>query len=79
MLPLLLLLCVLGLKLLLQSQVSLQQQCMAPKPGQNVLLQLDVCLKACTLQLDTCMSEMHCQEAITQRQASPPSCCLMQL
>ena len=69
MLPLLLPLWLLGLNMLLLSTVSFQQRCMTPKPGQDGLLQLDVYLKAHTLQPDTCMSEVHCQDVDTEQEA----------
>ena len=73
MLPLLLPLWLLGLNMLLLSQVGLQQQGMAPQPGQDGLLQLGVCLKARALQPDTCMSETQCQEVNTEHKADSPS------
>ena len=74
MLPLLLPLWLLGLNMLLLSQAGLQQKFMAPQPCQDGLLQLDICLKARTLQPDTCMSEMHCQEVDTEQEADLHHC-----
>ena len=73
MLPLLLPLWLLGLNMLLLSQVGLQQQWMVPQPGQDGLLQFVVCLKARALQPDTCMSETHGQEVDTEHEADTES------